>query len=196
MTAPLRSSKLHAGFSLLEALITMVILAFGLLGLAGFQVKTQILQVEALQRAQAILLVEDMVNRVSANRANAASYVTNPAQPAGFDDSQPKSCGLSSPPITGAALDVCEWSNVLKGATETKTRGLTTDAVGAMTDARGCIDLIAGSVPPVYRVSVAWQGMSVQTAPLIPCGAFRYGSNDGYRRAFALTVPIADLTLP
>lgn len=192
MSQPFKCAQRQAGFSLLEVLITMFILAFGLLGLAGFQAKTQVLEVEAYQRAQAILLVEDMANRLRANEADAASYVTDPAVPAGVNDSQPANCGG----LIGAALDLCEWSNELKGATETKTVGANTNPVGSMTDARGCIDLIAGSNPPVYRVSVAWQGMTVLTVPSLPCGATQYGNNDGYRRALAVTVPIANLTLP
>lgn len=185
----------QAGFSILEALITMVILAFGLLGLAGFQAKTQVLETESYQRAQAILLVEDMVNRISANRSNAASYVTG-ADTLGLDDAQPDVCSAASPPLTGANLDKCEWSGALKGAMEKKTQGLTTSNVGSLTDARGCVDLVAGSNPPIYRVSVVWQGLTVTSAPTVPCGATLYGNNDGYRRAFALTVPFASLSSP
>ena len=184
------------GFSLIEVLVTMVILAFGLLGLAGLQTRTQVLEMEAYQRSQAILLTEDMAGRMSTNRANAASYVAAaPASsPAGFNDTQPSDCSALA---VGTARDVCEWSNELKGATETSGAG----NAGAMTDARGCIDLIAGSNPPVYRISVAWQGMTVLSAPSLPCGttaagATLYGNNDGYRRVFAVTLPVANLTLP
>ncbi len=195
MSASVKPWHCQAGFSLLEALITMVILAFGLLGLAGFQVKTQVLETEAYQRAQAILLVQDMANRISANRTNVTSYLTS-AVPLGLGDTQPASCSAALPVLLGADLDKCEWSNELKGAAETKTQGSTISSVGSMTDARGCIDVVAGSNPPVYRVSVAWQGMSVLTVPSIPCGATKYGNNDGYRRAFAVTVPIANLASP
>ena len=162
------------------------------MGLAGFQTKTQVLEVEAYQRAQAILLVEDMANRLSANRSNASSYVTG-AQTLGLDDTQPLNCSASLP---GVDLDKCEWSNELKGASETKTQSGATSQVGAMVNARGCIDLIAASDPPVYRVTVAWQGMSVLAASSLPCGATLYGNNDGYRRTFAMTVPIANLIKP
>lgn len=195
MSFPIKPWHRQTGFSLLEALITMVILAFGLLGLAGFQVKTQVLETEAYQRAQAILLVQDMASRISANRTNASSYLTA-EEPLGMGDTQPESCSAASPALLGAALDKCEWSNGLKGATEKKTQGSTTSSVGSMTDARGCIDLVAGSNPPVFRVSVAWQGMSVLTVPSVSCGATQYGNNDGYRRAFAVTVPIANLANP
>lgn len=185
------SLHLQSGVSLLEALITMVILAFGLLGLAGLQSKVQVSETESFQRAQAILLVEDMANRISANRANAVAYLTGTA-PIGFGDAQPADCSG----LTGAAKDQCEWSNELKGAAEKKTQGSQTTSLGAMRDARGCIDLIAGSTPPVYRVSVAWQGMTIFKAPSVPCGATQYGNDDGYRRALAVMVPVADLTAP
>jgi type II secretory pathway pseudopilin PulG len=52
--------KPQQGSSLLEVLITIVILAFGLLGLAAFQSKVQVAEVESYQRAQAILALADM----------------------------------------------------------------------------------------------------------------------------------------
>src|SRR3972149_4197056 len=65
----------QAGMTMLEVLVTLVILAFGLLGLAGLHIKIQTLDMEAYQRAQAILLLRDMVERIKANSANAADYV-------------------------------------------------------------------------------------------------------------------------
>jgi type IV pilus assembly protein PilV len=59
----------------MEVLITVVIMAFGLLGLAGFQVRTSVMEQESYQRVQALLLVQDMAERIYANRANAATYV-------------------------------------------------------------------------------------------------------------------------
>lgn len=171
------------GFSLLEALITILILAFGLLGIGGLQVRVQTTQSEAYQRAQALMLVQDMANRISANRANVSSYLTN-GTPIGTGDSQPSSCTS-----TGAAQDICEWSNELKGTSE----ALSGSNVGAMLGARGCVDQI-GTNPAVYRVTVAWQGLSVLTTPNFSCGQGSYGSNDAYRRAIAIQIPIACLT--
>ena len=48
----------------------------GLLGVAGLQSRMQVAEVEAYQRTQAIVLLQDMVDRINANRVNAASYAT------------------------------------------------------------------------------------------------------------------------
>jgi len=176
------------GFVLLEVLISMVILALGLLGLAGLQLGVQNTETDSYQRAQAILLTEDMADMLSSNRVNAASYVTGTATPVGTGDSQPANCtGL-----TGVQNDLCTWSNMLKGTSETiSSSGVN---VGAMTDARGCIEYVSGN-PDVYRVTVAWQGMTQLSPPALLCGQNLYG-NDNARRAIASLVTIANLTAP
>ena len=54
-----------SGYILLEVLVTIVILVFGLLGLAGFQLRTSVAEHEAYQRVQALILVQDMAKRRS-----------------------------------------------------------------------------------------------------------------------------------
>ena len=72
----MRSLQRHvSGYILLEVLITIVILVIGLLGLAGFQVRATVAESEGYQRAQALIIAQDMVDRIYANRANAASYI-------------------------------------------------------------------------------------------------------------------------
>ena len=174
----------QTGFSLIEALITLLILAVGLLGLAGLQTKVQITESESFARTQALLLAADMSNRLSANRATAASYIT--ASPLGTGDTQPASCsGLG-----GVALDQCEWSKSLQGSSEQQSG----TRIGAMVGARGCVDLLSVS-PDVYRVTVAWQGNTQLQAPGAPCGANLYGA-EGYRRALTSTVSVANLSAP
>ncbi|HVL74786.1 MAG TPA: prepilin-type N-terminal cleavage/methylation domain-containing protein, partial [Noviherbaspirillum sp.] len=62
------------GVSLVEALVTIVIIALGLLGLVGLQSRLQLSEIEAYQRSQAMILLEDMANRISMNRAAIANY--------------------------------------------------------------------------------------------------------------------------
>lgn len=50
----------QAGVTLIEVLVTIIILAFGLLGLAGLQAKVQLTEVESYQRAQAIDTMSSM----------------------------------------------------------------------------------------------------------------------------------------
>ena len=120
------------GFTLLEVLITMIVLAIGLLGLASLQSKVQASQVESYQRAQAVLLLEDIVARINANRAQAPNYVTGTSSPLGYNPSDPAPATCAAAP--GYQQDQCEWTNALKGAAE-RSGG---NATGAMIGARGC----------------------------------------------------------
>ena len=48
-----RASAGSRGSSLVEVMVTLVILAFGLLGVAGLQTKVGVAEMESYQRAQA-----------------------------------------------------------------------------------------------------------------------------------------------
>jgi type IV pilus assembly protein PilV len=58
----------QGGFSLLEVLIAIVIMSFGLLGLVGLQMTAMKNNSSAHYRAQATLLAYDIVDRMRANR--------------------------------------------------------------------------------------------------------------------------------
>jgi type IV pilus assembly protein PilV len=176
-----------AGFILLEILVTIVILVFGLFGLAGFQLRATVAESEAYQRAQALILVQDMVDRVYANRAVAATYADTElhAQPVGTGDAEPAPAACADADA-GLDRDICEWSNALKGAGE----GLRGNNVGTMIGGRGCI---TASGPNEYVVTVAWQGIAPTVAPSgTDCGRGLYG-NDALRRAVSMRVVISTL---
>lgn len=184
----------HRGTSLIEVLITIVILAFGLLGVAGLQAKMSLAEMESYQRSQALLLLEQITDRINANRVQAASYVT--AGTVGTGDSQPSDCSALA---QGPNRDLCDWSNALKGAAEQKAAA----NVGGIVGARGCIiqvqapDPTLGVCSPgIYQVSIAWQGMSPTAAPALACGQDLYGDNR-YRRLIATQVIVPPLlTVP
>jgi len=184
----LRGHRLrHVGFSLIEVLVAVIILAFGLLALAGLIAKSHTSEYDAYQRAQAAVLLDDMVERINANRANAASYVT--AAALGTGETTWTSC-LTLP--VGATRDQCEWSKALQGRGE--AQGAT--QTGAMIGARGCVEQIQASnsttgfcAAGIYRVSVVWQGQTVTTAPALICGQNLY-TDDRMRRALAALVQI------
>jgi type IV pilus assembly protein PilV len=184
-----RVSRPQHGTTMLEVLITIVILAFGLLGLAGLQSKIQLAEMESYQRAQAVLLLSDMVERINRNRAAASSYVSGTAAPLGVGDTQPTLCTALA---TGTGRDQCEWSNALKGAAEAKA----SQNVGAMIGARGCVEQLqvanpASGVctPGVYRVTVTWQGLNATVAPALACGSGLYGGGT-LQRAIAANITI------
>ena len=180
MTA--RKSR-STGYILLEVLVTIVIMVIGLLGLAGLQLRTSVAETEAYQRAQALVLVQDMVDRMYANRTAtaAAAYV-------GAD------IGLSIVNCagkTGSDLDLCQWGNALFGASETAAGGA---SIGTLLGGRGCIT----GAGQEYFVNVVWQGLVPTVAPAAgspadACGKNQY-STDTLRRAVTMRVVISTLS--
>ena len=175
-------------FTMLEVLITIIILSFGMLGLASLQAKIRLSEAESYQRSQAVLLLKDMLDRMSANRVNGPSYLTGSTN-LGTDDTRPSDCTSVSGVV---GKDICEWSNALRGTAETNSG---TNA-GAMIDARGCIEEIQAvnsttgiCRPGVYRVTVAWQGLNPTVAPSLGCGRDLYG-DERVRRAVSAVITI------
>jgi type IV pilus assembly protein PilV len=174
------ASHRQSGTTMIEVLVSIIIVVIGLLGLAGLQARINLAEMEAFQRAQAIVLLEDMVDRLNANHRNPMSYVT--AAPMGAGQAV-QVCSA----MTGATRDLCEWSNALLGAGES-SGGL---QVGAMIGARGCVTNTVATRPRQFLVSVVWQGNNPTTAPAATaCGSGDYG-NEALRRAVVTTVIIA-----
>lgn len=169
------------GFILLEVLVTIVILVFGLLGLAGFQLRATAAENEAYQRVQALVLAQDMVDRIYANRTAAATYVKD-------DIGTAPEGNCTDPTWTVQQKDECEWNNALLGASET----LSGASIGTLLGGRGCITAGAANE---YFVTVVWQGLTPTVAPGgTACGLGQYG-NDALRRAVSMRIVISTLSL-
>ncbi len=179
----------NRGTSMLEILITIVILTFGMLGLAALQARAHTAELESYQRGQALILLQDMVSRMDANRTAAANYVT--ASALGTDATDLTDCTTGA---TRAAIDQCEWSKAIKGSSETKTVSGTTTNQGAMINGRGCVQAIAG-ITNAYMISVIWQGLNPTAAPASTCGSGLYDS-EPTRRAVNAVFQVADLAAP
>lgn len=179
----------HAGTSLIEVLMAIVILTFGLLGIAALQGKAHVAEMESYQRGQALALLKDMANRMENNATAAASYVTSGTSVLGTGVSDATDCSAEA---TLVLRDRCEWSKALKGASERKTVGGTN--TGAMIDGRGCITATANLRE--YQIAVVWQAMNEGvTQAWVACGSTLY-TPAATRRAMTTTIQIPDLTAP
>ena len=168
-------SRQQAGVTLVEVLVTMVILAIGLLGLVALQARVQILQAEAYQRAQALMLLKDMAGRIANNRNNADDYLIDPDASIGAPIPADGELACPGPGADRAAADISEWCTALAGASESLDGG---GNVGAMVAGRGCVEDVG---PGEYLVTVAWQGLAPISAPpaSVACAAGLYDGADG-----------------
>lgn len=104
----------QCGFTLLEVLIALIILAIGLLGLAGLQATGLNMNHSAYNRSQATQLAYDIADRMRSNLAaintNASIYVITDSRDASSADYS--SC-MSSPGCNAsdmAGRDLYEWN--------------------------------------------------------------------------------------
>ncbi len=104
-----------AGFTLLEVLIAIVILAIGLLGVAGLQVIGMRNNHSAYLRTQATLLAYDYADLVRANTELARKTTTfntfDSASPGSVvSDCTDDNTGTSCTPAQMAATDLAQWA--------------------------------------------------------------------------------------
>ncbi len=187
------------GVTLVEVLVTLIILAIGLLGLVALHARVQVLQAESYQRAQALILLKDMAGRIANNRNNVATYA---ADFAGQDMAtegvgahlSAANCPAPDAATPRALADVADWCIALQGAAES----LDGTNVGAMVGGRGCVQDLEGGR---FLVTVAWQGLAPIEAPpeSVTCGTGEYGDDDTpcegdvCRRVVTTVVQLADL---
>lgn len=175
------------GTSMIEVLVTIVIVAVGMLGMAGLQSRAHSLEFESYQRGQALILLQDMLDRINnSDSANAAGYVTASALGTGATDATDCTTLTSR-----AAIDLCEWSKALKGSAEAATNTAGAAKQGAMLDGRGCVTQPSGTTN-TYLVAVVWQGMTATVPPVSTCGQGSY-SSESSRRVVSATVVLPDL---
>ena len=175
----------HSGFTLIEVLVTFLIVAIGLPGLGALQVNTMNNSFETYQRALVGSIVEDMAARIrmNANAALAGEY---------FVDLESVAASLNCVG-TVSQRDLCEWKAQIMGC-NAQTGVESGDElicvperaaqnVGAPLAARGCIERLgsSGSGELWLRVSVAWIGLTPQAETALGCGADDMG-NEAYRR--------------
>jgi len=178
---------------MIEVLVTIIILTVGILGLFGLSARLQLHQVEAYQRTQALILLDDMANRIQANPLDAASYVTGVTTPIASDSTCPTASS------TRQQRDFIDWCNAIRGAGEKIST--TSTSVGTLIHGMGCIETV-DAASRTYMITVAWQGMgALGSPPGSSCGKGSYNTlsgcaNDVCRRTVSTTVRIANLANP
>ena len=135
---PLAKRPALRGFTIVEALVALVVLAVGMLGIASLYVTTLRASGSASSRMQAINLASDLGDRIRANRTAEAAY-------AGAAAANGTTCigtGVTCTPAQMAAHDLFVWQ-----------AAIATALPGAAT---GAVTVDAGANPTTYQIQVSW----------------------------------------
>lgn len=184
------------GFSLIEALVTVLVFSIGMLGVAGLQLTAKKANYEAVQRTTATLLAEDMIERLRANASQLSYFVGKEVTGSTISSEPTPTCTSTSlcTPAQLAAHDLWEWEQMLAGASE--RLGGTTTNTGGLLEPTGCITSAAGGGAGIYTVAIAWRGSTKGSNPTSSaCGedVSRYDADNAYRRVISLDVFITPL---
>ncbi|MGB1199625.1 MAG: type IV pilus modification protein PilV [Thalassotalea sp.] len=163
-----KKKRVQRGMTFIEVLIALVLIVTGILGAVAMQATAKKGSFDAMQRALASALAQDILERMRGNNANAlAAYAGNDygavldAVPATRCDDPAAVCT----PVAIMTNDRYEWEATLMGADALQG----TTKVGGLTGARGCI-----AVTNVNQVTVtiSWQGRTgITDSSTGTCGA-------------------------
>lgn len=146
-TRPMRRA---GGFTMVEALVALVVLAIGLLGIAALYLDSLRAGRTAIYRTQAVNLASDIADRIRANRAAGVAYVVDFGAVA-----QPTACNSEAAactPAQVAADDVFLWKQRILGTVDA---GGNPVALGPLPEGDGAIQVTAGT-PNVYVITIRW----------------------------------------
>jgi len=130
------------GFSLLEAMVALVVLSVGMLGIAALHGHSLAASRSAQLRTQAVNLAGDMADRIRVNRLGGAAYTgtaeNNECDP---QSSESGSGGVDCTPEQMAAHDLFVWQAQL---------------ARVLPDGTGSVAYNGAANPPTYTISVSW----------------------------------------
>ncbi|MCB1843521.1 MAG: type IV pilus modification protein PilV [Halioglobus sp.] len=197
---PVRRS-LQAGFTMIEALVTFVVLAIGVLGIVSLMTTSKTAQHEAAQRARAVSMADGMLERIRENPDALASYLRGVGNPVGqgsiTSEPSPNCEANVCDPNDMAAHDLWAWEQQMDGSRVTISGAGTTSA--GLKEPRGCVtfDNFAGRANTGrLTVRLQWRGLH-ETSDGVPavggvaCGGDAAGT-DPFRRQVEVSTFVVD----
>jgi len=137
------------GFSLIEVLVALLILSFGLLGLAALQTIGLKYNHESYQRTQAVLQAYDIIDRIRANNAARAAGSYNNVALGDKPNISGINCSTGCTPAQLASFDINKWN--------TANENLLKQGRGAVCLGTFNSDLTACAAGgTIFRVGVSW----------------------------------------
>lgn len=165
--AYLLGSSGQSGFTLIEVMISAVILSIGVVGIVSVLTMTKVFQHESIQRARAVELADGIFERIRRNPAGVAGYDTGLLAPLGAastgDEPDPNCRGTSCDAAQLASHDLWDWERLLDGASTTIVDGEDTINTVGLRNVRACIDFTADADrvnTGIVDVIIQWQGIN------------------------------------
>jgi len=141
--------KLHKGFTMIETLVSIVIISIGVLGFALLQIESLKAAKVANERTKAIHFATDMMDRMRANKSEIPSYDTAgiAGPPGGLAKIcvEPAAGGVTCDGKEMAAYEVSQWKDMI--ADPNLGFGATNGQAG--------ID-VSGTNPWTVQVTIRW----------------------------------------
>ena len=185
----------QSGFSLIEVLVTLVLISLALLGTTALQVVSKRSNFEAVQRTTAAHLANDFLHRMRANRVALDNYLSRSRLGGGvMGSAPPKDCSAGAADCLSSELasyDQWEWERKLDGAMEVDGNAF----AGGLLEPTACISRTAGGIEGLYEVAIAWRGLTEGSNPTIHgCGSGSglYGAANEYRHVIVMQTFIND----
>lgn len=151
--------KKEQGFTLIEVLVTLIILATGLLGVVSMQVQAKKSSFDAMQRSIASSLAQNIIERIKdTGYATIVNYTSNSPYGSGMS-AIIVSCNTEKSPCNAqqmAKYHTYHWEQALIGA-NVRNEGVN---VGGLINAVGCIEQHGHNV----MVTISWRGKDKMTA--------------------------------
>ncbi|CAM4014018.1 MULTISPECIES: type IV pilus modification protein PilV [Shewanella] len=166
------------GFSLIEVMVSLVILVIGLIGIFNLHVVSKRGSFESFQQTQASYYANDIINRMKLNPTQLANYAGTYS---GAPSSVSKQCQgatiCSSSEMV--AWDLYEWQTLFNGTAEQ----VGTQNVGGLDTPTACIVINGNSV----LVTMAWKGIRETS---IASATSDCGSTTANRRLYSVQTVI------
>jgi type IV pilus assembly protein PilV len=130
-------TRAQAGFGLVEAMVTLVVLSIGMIGIASLHGQGLGAGRTALYRTQAVNLAAEMADRIRVNRLGGADFGGAPAN---------NDCGAAvCTPAEMAAHEVFLWA---------------ADVAATLPNGAGAVRFSAGT-PPTFTIGVTWSDVGI-----------------------------------
>ncbi len=153
--------NIQKGQTFIEALIALVIMSIGILGIAGMQVLSLQQNRAALFRAEATQLANDLMDRLRVNTGIIYTALMD------ADPTSAISCNVNScTPVQMAAFDIAQWKCSINSVDTAGVTFTTCDVnnyniTGSLPLGAGSVALVAG----VVEVTIQWSDDRIE----VPC---------------------------